>query len=426
MKRQKNFALAIALALSMGMMGCVEEYQEELPPRDGLYYPIGLEVHPNGRFLYVVNSNFDLRYRPDQGGTVTVIDTETMELLPSASPYLPSFGGHVALNENATRAYVTSRKRDQVTVLTVADQGQALFCEVDGERSSDTRPCTVGRLPDTREGSTIPRDPFGIAVSRTERTIGGVSTELDVVHLSHLSGENVTALTFPEGNIAGATLRSGALIPGGGNQLALRPGTQDVYVVGRDSNRIEGFRPFIDSRGAVEAIVRVASSAVVRQGTRMDARGIAFDESGEWMYVASRRPNALHILRVTNGTPQVVTSIPLERRPSEAIYHRGADGVARLYVPSYRQGIIEVIDPELEAVVDTIEVGRSPYYMVVDSPEVHCTAPGQRCWGYVSLFDSAPDGERRCDDDAPLCGQVAVIDLDPDSETFHTVIDTIE
>lgn len=425
MNRVSKFASCILLATAVGVAGCGEEFQEELPPRDAVYYPIGLEVHPNGRFLYVVNSNFDLRYRDDQGGTVSVIDTDSLEIRAASSPYLASFGGHIALNEDATKAYVTSREQDQIVVLSVAEQGQALYCDIDSTPSADTRPCTIRRVPDTRGGTQISSDPFGVAVERTTRTIGGVETELDVVHLSHLRGESVTSIAFPEGRVAGATMQSAALMQQGGNQLAIRPGTTDVFVAARNGDRIEGFRPFISHRGEVEAIVRRASIPIVRQGTRMDARGIAFDDSGDRMYVATRRPHALHVVDMSS-TPRVLRSIPLERSPSELLFHRGADGIARLYIPSYRYGVIEVVEPARDAVVDLIEVGRSPYHLVADSPAVHCREPGQRCRAYVSLFDAGPDGQRRCDDDAETCGQIAVIDLDPASESFHTVVDTIE
>jgi hypothetical protein len=355
-----------------------------------------------------------------------VVDTETGEILSGGTPYVPSYGGHLRLNEDATKAFVTSRFNNEVTVLTVAAQGQALYCEVEGEPAADSRPCQVTRLPDVRGGNRLAIDPFGLAVTRAIRTIGGEEQVFDLVHVSHLRGEQVSSMSFPEGEIPGASLQSAALVSGG-NQVVNRPGTQDLYVAGRSDNVVAAYRPYINENGQVEAIVRREVIELARREDRVDARGIGFDETGDWLYVATRRPNALHVIGMeagANRTPRVVRSIPLEQNPSELVVHEGADGVRRIYIPSYRHGLIQVVDAEQEAVVDVIEVGRNPYHMVVDSP-VHCRVPGERCQAYVSLFDVRAEEDRRCQEGDESCGRIAVLDLDPASETFHTVIDWI-
>ncbi len=432
MNTKFRLATVAVVLVSMGLAGC-QNYEDPLPPRDGLYFPIGVEAHPDGRYVYVVNSNFDLLYRGDQGGTVSVIDTEAFDsnetpIASEATPYIPSFGAHMALNDDATKAYVTSRHNNELTSLTVADDGQGLYCETDGEMSSDSRACSTRRIPDSRDGSRIPTDPFGVAVGTTSRSDGDDLQSFDTVHLSHLAGSEVTGISFPEGSIAGATMQSARLVEQGGSQIEIRPGTEEVYVAGRSTRRVDSFSPFINESGQVEAIVRGNTVRLTERDRNIDARGLAFDDEGDWMYVATRRPSALHVIGMGDGaaSPEVVTSIPLEQRPSELQFHRGADDVRRVYVPSYRHGVVEVVEPHREAVVDSIDVGRSPYSMAVDSPQAHCQEPGERCLGYVTLFNAGPDGQQRCDDGARYCGQLAVLDLDPDSETFHTVIDTVE
>lgn len=429
MENKTRFATVVVLLAALGAAGC-EVYEEPFPPRDGLYYPIGVQMHPEGRFLYVVNSNFDLLYRDELGGTVSVYDTEEGEFLPDATPFIPSFGGHIALNQDATQAYVTSRRADELTVLSVADQGQGLYCEVGGEPEADTRPCTTNRIPDSRDGATIPTDPFGIAVGHVERVRGEDLHGFDTVHMSHLAGREVTSATFSDDTFAGATMASAGLIEGGGAQIRIRPGTEEVYVAGRGADRVDGYSPYINDRGEVEAIVRGDSVQLTGGSASTDARGLDFDDDGDWMYVATRSPSALHIVGMDDAAgPEVVNSIPLESRPSEVHFHRGADGVDRIYVPSYGNGTVAVVEPGREAVVDTIEVGRSPYSMAFDPTGPHCRETGERCRGYVTLFDAAADGAdtfSRCGEEDERCGRVAVIDLDPESDDFHTVIDTIE
>ncbi len=425
MNSKTRLAMSLVVAIAIGSSGCLEDFEEPLPPRDDVYFPIGTQMHPDGRFLYVVNSNFDLRYRSDQGGTVSVIDTEEMEIVGDASPFVPSFGAHVALNEEGTRAYVPSRHNDELTVLNVADQGQAMYCEVDGERSVDTRPCTVSRIPDTGQGTSIPSDPFGVSVGQMERE----GTSFDVVYLSHLVGQEVTAIALPDGDISGASMRNASLMDEGGNFLALRPGTDQAYVAGRGAYHMRSYSPFLSDFGEMEALIQGPSVELKQRSASIDARGVAFDEEGDWMFVTTRSPAALHMVRLDDGA-KVVNTIALERQPSEVHAHRGADGALRLYIPSFEFGVVEVVDAEKEAVVDIIDVGRSPYSVATDLQPFHCVEPGERCRAYVTLFDAKPDDPtRRCDgedDDDIRCGAVAVIDLDPESDSFHSVIDIIE
>ncbi len=427
MNSKIRLAVSALVAIAVGTGGCFDGFEEPLPPRDEFYYPIGAKMHPDGRFLYVVNSNFDLRYRPEQGGTVTVIDTEENRILDQATPFIPSIGANIALNEDGTRAYVPSRLDDQLTVLTVAEQGQAMYCEVDGQPSADTRPCTLRRIPDSGQGASISSDPFGVAVGRMQRG----DTNFDIVYLSHLVGQDVTAIALPDGEVSGATMVSAGLMDEGGNQVAMRPGTNQAFVAGRGAHHIRSFSPFLSDFGQVEALVRGPAVELKQRSFSIDARGLDFDEQGDWMFVATRNPAALHVVGMDGG-PQVVTTIPLERQPSEVHAHRGADGVLRLYVPSFEFGVVEVVDVEREAVVDVIDVGRSPYAVATDLRPVHCAQPGQRCQGYVTLFDADPsDPSQRCDPsdeerEDRRCGAVAVIDLDPESDSFHSVIEIIE
>jgi hypothetical protein len=62
------------------------------PPTDGFYFPVGLAVSPDGRALYVVNSDFDLQYN---GGTLQSYDlgkirTDTVSLISANLGATPS------------------------------------------------------------------------------------------------------------------------------------------------------------------------------------------------------------------------------------------------------------------------------------------------------------------------------------------------
>ena len=95
---------------------------------------------------------------------------------------------------------------------------------------------------------------------------------------------------------------------------------------------------------------------------------------------------------------------------------------ALLYVPSYGDRTIQVIDPQRGIVLDAITLDERPYGMVIDPVTTRCRFAGDVCRGYVSLFSDTASASTSCDDGDAGCGAVAVIDLDPASPRYHQVI----
>jgi hypothetical protein len=65
--------LVVALGLASALAGPACNFGESgvPPPSDQLFLPTGIAIDPDGQWLYVVNSNFDLRYN---AGTVTAVN----------------------------------------------------------------------------------------------------------------------------------------------------------------------------------------------------------------------------------------------------------------------------------------------------------------------------------------------------------------
>ena len=427
--------VALVALVAIGATSCVESI-EPLPPRDKLHFPIGVTVHPNGRYLYVVNSNFDARYSPDRGGTVAVVDTETLRLLPAGSPYMPSFGGDIRLNEAGTRAYVTARKGNVVVAFKVAQgqgvrDGSALFCEdARGQATSDPERCIISRVPDATDGARIPRDPMGVEVVTVERARQtGERVEVDVVGLSHLSGSQISALALPEGQVAAASLQSAPVLEGG-NAVARRPGTLDLYVAGRNANRVAIVAPYLNAQGTIEALVNRGAVILNNAVSAVDARGITFSADGRMMYVVTRRPDMLHIFQVgpadaetgAGGTRHdLVRAVALADQPSDVALHE-AFGRRLLYIPCYDDRAVLVVDADAGALIQRVALDERPYRIALDRGPLRCQGQGTPCRAYVTLFSDAQQTYERCDDVAAGCGSVGVIELDPQSPRYHQLI----
>lgn len=115
--------LLLAWMGTLFSFSCVSEYNGISPDPTKIHYPIGLAVHPSGRFLYIANSNFDLAYT---GGTLMVFDTaedeevtgdllgvkttyKTLKQVAGTTVEIGSFAGEVLLSRDGRRGFVSIR-----------------------------------------------------------------------------------------------------------------------------------------------------------------------------------------------------------------------------------------------------------------------------------------------------------------------------
>ncbi len=388
-------ATLAALLISMAA-ACGVDVVGDDPPLDAIYDPVGIALHPSGQYLYVVNSNFDLDFREDRGGTVVAIDTDTLEVIPSATVQIGTFGGDIVLNSPAegppTRAYVAVRGDKTVTALDLSATGAQLSCK-------------GGRLTAACRIPTLNDDPFGLAVTSSEIALEGRTARMDFIGVAHLLGGNVTGLTVLDDEVA-AFSRVSAPLVSGANDVALSPRNGQFYTTSRFSNAVVAFRPVID-KGKIAGIFETAEVTIdnARPAGGFDSRGIAFNAEGTLAFVANRGPDSLVFIDVGPTDPQtgsgtrnvVVDVLFMPNAPAEiAVIDVG--GKTLLYVTSFEGKAITVVDPESRAVVDNIDLFSGPYGVAVDQ-ERHKRL-------YVTLFG----------DDA-----VGIIDIDPASPSFNTL-----
>lgn len=112
-----QFSKIVALVAFLMAASCTDGFPVQEPPLNVLTYPVGLavrQVAPTGSApagssqLVIVNSNFDLRFNEQSGGTVLVVDPDLSQdtalggdLAVLGSARIGSFGGEVALADAA-------------------------------------------------------------------------------------------------------------------------------------------------------------------------------------------------------------------------------------------------------------------------------------------------------------------------------------
>ncbi|MEE2961947.1 MAG: hypothetical protein VYA34_14520 [Myxococcota bacterium] len=187
------------------LSGCVLELPGSASPDAGLYFPTDLEASPDGRFLYVVNSNFDQRY---QTAWLSVLDMDLLLSKPSGSEEVVAPGdvlgsrergfgirimglpGELALDRSGKRGAITHRgfnhlDESRVTFLDFADDGSTVSC---GD------PAFVGDLTLSEQATDCDEDHFLMIRVDGGDNRGGEAQD----DVSKYAWENPYSLSFME------------------------------------------------------------------------------------------------------------------------------------------------------------------------------------------------------------------------------------
>jgi hypothetical protein len=165
------------------------------------------------------------------------------------------------------------------------------------------------------------------------------------------------------------------------------------------------------SKGSPSPLVQITGLGISSplQGLGSFGQSIAISSEGDLLYIASRSPSSVVILRTVpnaNGTlsPELIGFVEVGAGTAEMAVVPREDGLGDLiYAVSYSTGDVYVIDTLFMEVVDIFPVGTGPYDIVIGNGE-----SGRRA--YISLFEE---------------NAIAVVDLDEQSPTRHQVLTRI-
>lgn len=419
-------AVAITvLALVAGVAGCAETATEAPHPPTELAYPTNLALDATGRYLFVVSSNFDLRY---DGAAIQVLDLTTHTFLPDAAIQLPSFPGILALRNHggqSTNGYVPVRETDSLawfdivwsdTVPSIPD----LRCGGDSDNETGIEICSddyrLKRKENPGEATLrVGNDPFGVGI-RTSKGVGDDILFTGALRDGILAVYRLDQLGKPR-LVDNRTLTSGlygiATSPATGVTYVSTQLSQQVYTVETAPEQV-GLRTSpaeppsladpeaspVTSLGAF-GIPNVSSSVNYGQS-------IHFNTTGSRAYLVMRSPPSVVMIDTTPGMDgvaknQILGFVDVGARPAELAVVSHSDKTGdRLYVPCFGSGDLYVIDTTIGATVDIIHLGVGPY----DIEIVHQPMLGIYR-AYVSMFEESA---------------IAVVELNPYDPFYHQVI----
>lgn len=449
------------------------------PPRDRFFFPTGLALTPDGRYLFVSNGNSDLKYN---GGSVVVVDMmEAMHRLGNPGDYLdtcryapqnnqlvecheedvgntpgvvmsdltvrtgfyPSFIALERVSESVCdsddlpaawdgvvryRLYTPVRGDPSLTYIDVitsdSSEVECLDCG-DGCTTSEIRDCKadyrVEAPSKARQDyvySTLPEEPYGLALER----------EKGFVVLAHLAGGSLSLVDLCGDPADGHPDLVDVLLGVMGQDVDGRSGGFNVvqrdeadpcgwfYVSNRAAAqlmtlRVSGCDAAVDADRGLRlvtgpAVILTAPFGPLESGA--DLRGLAMAPDGNRLFVLSRTPPSLLVLDTSleDGQPrnEVLDVVEICPKPSVLRVRTMEDGRTLAYAVCFASGEIYVVDTHDAQVVDRIEAGGGPHDLAL-MPD--SAPPELRDFAVVSNF-----GEHT----------VGVIDLRPDSETYHQMI----
>lgn len=370
-----------------------EEFGGLEAPTDEIYFPAGMAIHSTGDYLYVVNTNFDVRYGVERGGTVVVVDTNTLQILPESTVKIGSFAGRVVLSENERHLYIAVRGDNSVTQLEVSEDGRSLSCL----GGNDGLRCRYQNLTE---------DPYAVAVESHNMNLAiGGETDVDLILVTHLVSNSVTAISLKDLDPT-TQVRLDEDLTAGGSAMARHPRTGYYYLTGRFDSHVRIFWPYIGWEGEITGLFMLGSIPIRNPAGDYDARDIDFSTDGNRAYVSARRPGAILVLDTSPSDPltgggsrdEFIGQIDLDNGPEELVVIE-EEGQDNLYIAEYGSDSVTVVDPVNEIVVDRIRVGNGPTAFAVDQVRHNRL--------YVSLFN----------EDA-----VGVVDIDPESRRYRMTV----
>lgn len=389
--------LAIILLAATSITGGCSEFEGPLPPDDGLYYPVGVAIHPNGEVIYVANANFDAGYRVDIGGTVVAVDAATLEILSETTIRIGSFAGGIALNggdaDNPDKLFVAVRGDNSIVALDVSPDGRTIGCG--GEL--DALDCRIRSLPD---------DPFAVvSMPGPYDADGNALAGVDLIAVASMNG-SVSYITLDDGRVEDAHIESRGIVSGASVSSYFPPSDQ-LWVGGRFSRRLRGLRHVYapDTNGEVAELLVETEALFPSTLDSAEVRDMAFSPDFDRAYVTANRPASILVLDMTlddDGEPRatVLERFDLDGAPAQLLVTSEANREV-LYVALSNDEAIAVVDAETGILLDRIALGGLVYSLTYDEGSGRL---------FASIFDDH---------------EVAVLDLVPSSPTFRQIVGRI-
>ncbi len=397
---RKVFAVWAAAALLLG--ACADQTAGIPHPPEALYWPSSILVDTDGQHLYVVNGNFDRRYR---SGSLAVVDLVGRRVVGDRTLSIGAFGGRLIGRTDAAGGALAEillpiRSTDEVARVRVErpdGESPRLDCGgrvVDGETRC-TEAYILGPDRDIDAGdepyaaALIPVGDTGAAILVTSGLADGrlfffrscvpADDCEEGSTFTPITEEEACEETDDETCVAGlrevplsATLGSGV------QDLLYHPGAGELLATQRSFALFSAI-PLelgVDAMGRVTVAVGDTRAVSVPSPTGTSyGQGMAMEPSSGAVAMAWRVSPSLVMVAPDSeslGGYRLADQITIGRGASEVAFGAfGPGDAARAFVTCGREDRLYVVDPAAGRVTNRVETGRGPHAVaVLDRPDL--------------------------------------------------------
>lgn len=391
-----GFRSLLIASVLLSASGCATELIGNPSDLSAVEYPTGIAIHPNGRYAYVVGSNFDLDYRANDGGAVYVVDLQTKTVLP-ASKRMGSFGTNIVLSADARRGYTVTRSDDALVWFEISEDGSRISCPKEDIDSESLRKCRI----------VLDDNPTHVAITRSYREYNASDetgaeqkkrVDFDLLSIAQLRNGQMTMMTVrtDDGGQPAFSHESAALLYNG-SVSAWFEGEQFI-VAGRAASGILVATPAIGDDAAVLGLyasqaISVPSGYGVYQG-----RDLLLDPAKQNLFMLNQYPKSLMKfdatgLSLASATSDRAVQTDMLMLPSDFLrmIWVGPQESGMIYAVSTSDNAIYIIDPRAMDIVGTAETGEGPYDMALHGDKLYILMfRGNDIWTYDVTDPSSP------------------------------------
>jgi DNA-binding beta-propeller fold protein YncE len=395
LRRNALRKLFTAACLAFVITGCATELVGTPAALDKIESPSGMAIHPNGKYAYVVGSNFDLEYRATDGGALYVVDLENNTILPS-SKRMGSFGTNIVLSSDARHGYTVTRDDDALVWFEISEDGSSISCPLAKAGDEDLLDCRI----------IIDDDPSYISITRSYRETPYINSagnpalmrvDFDLLMIAQMRNARVMAMTVREAGDSLLFSKAAASLVYSASEI-IHIGGENFIVTGRAASNLTIATPAISAYGEVKGLYNPRNIAVPNANSAYMGRGMALDPTGQNLYLINQYPDSLiqfnisGVLDGDNATDlsQANKMMMLPESMSK-IQWVGDFQTGMLYLTSVSKDRILIVNPRQMEIEHVIDTGKGPYEMVLRDQTLYVLHfQGNSIWSFDVSDPASP------------------------------------
>lgn len=434
--RVPSFLRRVLAPLGVGLVvassACYKSTTGPDPDDHAFYYPVGVALSPSGNFLFVANSNFDLRFNAGTvqalrlhagAGRPGIIDEAKKCAAGNGTACTGANIGQFVQADVRVGAFAADLRVIPRGVPSIANggrilvpvRGDASLTAIDYDENADggiTLRCTGAANPNdfgarceqpwllgtdpgsNTRGLTLEGEPFSVAAwsgqfgvankdpAAKDPFVGNPANGIAAV--VHQSTGDVSLFVNTEDGREPPTSQLSYVIGGlHGGATAIAPfpapefGTQSPrFIVTNDTfNTVAVLQYFPDPTVDRAGLVLAAEVALPTQSTGYDSRGVVVDPPSAIearptrVFVTNRTPPSLIVGQLDSiGNLFFFDNVPLPVGASR-LTRASIKGTTKILAASYDARAIAVYDPDARRLTNLLLTHRGPYALAVDEAD---------------------------------------------------------